>query len=591
LGIESGATKTVALLETGAPGEFLRGEFGPGNLRLLEDAALVRHLREARDFFAGAASGPLSGVAIAMAGARNEDDRRRIRRAAEAVWPGAACHATNDLEPALLAAPRARGKVAAQVLIVSGTGSCCFGRATDGRTLRFGGWGHILGDRGSGYEIGLSALKAAIHEFDRSGQWPRLGARLLRATELNEPDDLIDWAQRATKDEVGALATEVFEAASQGDGWARGILTAAAETLARDGAGGARRLLKKAAPVQFVLAGSALTKRPELAAAVKRRLRALWPKSEVAALKREAVWGALELARGAAVSGSAVEVKAFADILPKLTQLSPTETRNPRSMKLHQLALEEAIALMIDEETSIGAALRAARAQIREALELIIASFRRGGRLIYVGAGTSGRLGVLDASECPPTFRVPPELVQGVIAGGQTALWSAVEGKEDDPRAGAAAMEGRAVDARDTVMGIAASGRTPFVWGALAEARKRGAKTILFCCNPHLEIRPAARPDVVIVVDVGPEVLTGSTRLKSGTATKIVLNTLTTLAMVKMGKVLSNLMVDVNPSNEKLRERAVRIVQAVTGADGAAALAALEKSGWMVKAACQSLEE
>jgi N-acetylmuramic acid 6-phosphate etherase len=247
------------------------------------------------------------------------------------------------------------------------------------------------------------------------------------------------------------------------------------------------------------------------------------------------------------------------------------------------------VALMIDEESRIGKALRAERRKIQRGVELVVAAFRRGGRLFYVGAGTSGRLGVLDAAECPPTFRVPPERVQGIIAGGLEALWRSVEGAEDSAQAGAAAVGYRGVNERDVVVGIAASGRTPFVWGALNAAKERGARTILLCFNPNLEIPKAIRPDVVIAPDVGPEVLTGSTRLKAGTATKIVLNTLTTLAMVRMGKVVSNLMVDLNASNRKLRERAVRIVQAVTGADATAAHAALEKSKWIVKSACQRL--
>jgi N-acetylmuramic acid 6-phosphate etherase len=179
--------------------------------------------------------------------------------------------------------------------------------------------------------------------------------------------------------------------------------------------------------------------------------------------------------------------------------------------------------------------------------------------------------------------------VQGIIAGGQTAIWRSVEGAEDSLTAGAAAIEYRGVNKRDVVFGIAASGRTPFVWGALLAAKAKGAHTVLLSFNPHLEISKANRPDLVIAPNVGPEVLTGSTRLKAGTATKIVLNTVTTLAMVRMGKVLSNLMVDLAASNEKLRDRAVRIVQAVTGADAVSAKAALEKSQWIVKSACERL--
>jgi N-acetylmuramic acid 6-phosphate etherase len=245
---------------------------------------------------------------------------------------------------------------------------------------------------------------------------------------------------------------------------------------------------------------------------------------------------------------------------------------------------------MIDEETSIGPALRKVRPQIERAVEVVVASFAGSGRLFYVGAGTSGRLGLLDALECPSTFHSPPEQVQAIVAGGQAALFVPNEAREDDSKRGAMAVARRGVNRKDVVMGIAASGRTPFVWGAIQEGKRRGAKTILLCFNPYLEIPLALRPDVVIAGNVGPELLTGSTRLKAGTATKIVLNTLTTLAMVRMGKVKSNLMIDLDPSNEKLRDRAVRIVQSLSRADADVARSALKCSNWNVKAALQALQ-
>jgi N-acetylmuramic acid 6-phosphate etherase len=258
-------------------------------------------------------------------------------------------------------------------------------------------------------------------------------------------------------------------------------------------------------------------------------------------------------------------------------------------MNLDKLSLHAAIRLMLGEDATIPRALLDERRKIERGVQLIVRSFRRGGRLFYVGAGTSGRLGVLDASECPPTFRTDPEMVQGVIAGGQMALWQAVEGAEDDPEAGARAMEFRGVNRRDTVVGIAASGRTPFVWGALREAKRRGASTVLLCFNPHLVIPRADRPTLVIAPRIGPEILTGSTRLKSGTATKLILNIFTTLAMVRMGKVLGNLMIDVKASNTKLRDRAVRIVRELTGAEYTKAEAALVESDWKIKPACARL--
>lgn len=258
-------------------------------------------------------------------------------------------------------------------------------------------------------------------------------------------------------------------------------------------------------------------------------------------------------------------------------------------MNLDRMPVPAAVELMLREEAKVALALQKEKVLLSRAVNLVAQTFKRGGRLFYFGAGTSGRLGVLDASECPPTFRVEPTMVQGVIAGGEVALRRAVEGAEDDAAAGAREIQKRRVTVRDMVVGIAASGTTRFVWGALGAAKLRGAATMLLCFNPHLVIPRAMRPDVVLAPDLGPEILTGSTRLKAGTATKLVLNLLTTLAMVRLGKVASNLMVDVNPSNAKLRTRAVRIVRELTGADAVAAEQALRQSGWVIRAACRRL--
>jgi N-acetylmuramic acid 6-phosphate etherase len=540
------------------------------------------------------------GIAIGMAGARTERDRQRILTAAEKVWPGTPCYATNDLETALMAAERKNdAHNLTRVLILSGTGSCCFGRKPDGKTVRLGGWGHILGDRGSGYEIGLRALQAAVTHLDRHGQWPPLGEEILRALQWNEPDDLIDWVRHAEKTEVASLAVPVFAAAKRGDHLAQKILFDAAISRARDGVDCARRLVKPGASVEFILSGSILLQQPGMARKVTTRLRELWPGARITPLPRESAWGAIELAKehfggGKFAQGKNGKVEAEKISVPVAaasSPLPPTEQRNPRSENLDQLSLADAVALMLREEKFVGAALFNEREKIGRAIEIISDSLARGGRLFYVGAGTSGRLGILDASECPPTFRLEPGRVQGIIAGGRTAIWKSVEGAEDDAPAGATAIAHRSIRRRDVVVGIAASGRTPFVWGALRAAKKRGARTILLCFNPRLLIAPADKPDLVIAPDTGPELLTGSTRLKAGTATKLVLNMFTTLAMVRLGKVKGNLMVDVHPTNEKLRHRAVRIVQELTNAEPAEALAALEKENWNVRKAVEKLEK
>lgn len=271
------------------------------------------------------------------------------------------------------------------------------------------------------------------------------------------------------------------------------------------------------------------------------------------------------------------------------SRLSPTERRNPRSMGLDKMSVRAAIKVMLSEEAKVPGRLLKHAKEIEKAIDLIVRALKAGGRLLYVGAGTSGRLGVLDASECPPTFRTRPEMVQGIVAGGRNALWQSIEGAEDDAAAGAKEIKTHRVRASDAVVGIAASGTTPFVWGALREAQEAGVPTILVCFNPYLEIPKALRPKVVIAVDLGPEVLTGSTRLKAGTATKLLLNMFTTLAMVRLGKVMSNLMIDVNPANTKLRQRATRIVSQLTGRGEAEVRGALERNAWNVRKAAGEL--
>lgn len=261
-----------------------------------------------------------------------------------------------------------------------------------------------------------------------------------------------------------------------------------------------------------------------------------------------------------------------------------TEQRNPRSAELDRMSTQEIVDLINAEDRLVAAAVGEEREAIARCIDLVVDSLRRGGRLIYVGAGTSGRLGVLDAAEMPPTYRTDPELVQGVIAGGYAALVRAQEGAEDSVDAGAAAMDERGVGPADFVFGIATSGTTPYVHGALRRARALGARTgFLLCTPPSDELRAAH--DVVIAPLVGPEVVTGSTRMKAGTATKMVLNTISTATMVKLGKVHGNLMVDLEVTCQKLQDRGERILMEVLGLDRPAAASLLERSGGHVKTA------
>ncbi len=260
-----------------------------------------------------------------------------------------------------------------------------------------------------------------------------------------------------------------------------------------------------------------------------------------------------------------------------------TEQRLAESMSLDAMDLEQAVRVMNQQDLRAVQAVGLEAAHIARAVELVVSALRNEGRLIYVGAGTSGRLGVLDASECPPTFRTDPQRVQGIIAGGEAAMFRAQEGAEDRDEDGAAQMDAKAVGPRDVVVGIAAGGTTPFVHGALRRAAARGAKTVFLSCVQPVPNEPAV--DVVIRPLTGPEVLTGSTRLKAGTATKLVLNTLSTLAMVQLGKVYENLMVDLRATNAKLRDRATRIVATLTGLEREAAARLLSDADGHVKLA------
>jgi len=257
-----------------------------------------------------------------------------------------------------------------------------------------------------------------------------------------------------------------------------------------------------------------------------------------------------------------------------------TEQRNPRTDRIDTASSLEIVDLMNAEDARVAAVVHGERERIAQAIDLVVTAFRAGGRLVYVGAGTSGRLGVLDAAECPPTFSVPATMVVGVIAGGYGALVKSAEGAEDDVNAGMAAMDAAAVTNSDVVAGIAASGTTPYVRAALGKAQTLGAKTVLITCATPPRVL-AETCDVVINPIVGPEVLTGSTRLKAGTATKLVLNTLTTGAMIRLGKAYGNLMVDLVALSQKLHDRGERIVMEVCGVsreDARTAIAGAEGS-------------
>jgi N-acetylmuramic acid 6-phosphate etherase len=268
---------------------------------------------------------------------------------------------------------------------------------------------------------------------------------------------------------------------------------------------------------------------------------------------------------------------------PSKWQRLPTEAINPRSREIDTLREDEIVEVMILDNRSVLTAVQREKSRIARAARMIAATVLSGGRLIFVGAGTSGRLGVLEAAELPPTFGIPPDRAIAIMAGGPTAVHRAKEGVEDDRDAGDRMVRRLRLNRKDTVIGISASGITPFVRGAVTRARAARAGVIGITCDPRSELKVLS--DIAIVLTVGPEIIAGSTRLKAGTATKVALNMLTTTAMVRAGKTYGNLMVDVKSNSEKLRDRARRIIITVTGLDRETAEVLLDRSGWNVKAA------
>jgi N-acetylmuramic acid 6-phosphate etherase len=586
LGIEGGGTRTSALFVEGADTVLASFAVGPGNLKLLNGEELASLLASIRDRLPSTPD----RIGIGMAGVRSASDRERLSRAVATTWPGVPSVVGDDLILALEAGEWP-ADCAGQVLLLSGTGSCSLGRHRTGTKVKVGGRGHVIGDRGSASDIAVHALRSTVTISDIDAGWPALGADMLAFLQMNDPESLIEWSMTASKAEIASLAQVVFEAAvTRQDEIAIAILRRASERLSKDAVHCAARVAQPGEKVQFLLNGSTLLKNGWFADEVAAKILATRPGSEVTRLDRPGTWGAIALARQAGAKSATANATAPVAAKPvgwRPVASAPTEGRNPKSTGFAEMPLTEAIKLMLAEDATLPGKVLAESAHIEWTVDAVAHAFATGGRLIYCGAGTSGRLGVLDASECPPTFRTPSSLVQGIIAGGRSALWSAVEGAEDDESAGVRSIVSRSVTAQDVVIGISASGHAPFIWGCLAEARRRGAKTVLVACNPAYRDHPLL--DRAILPDTGPEVLTGSTRLKAGTATKLVLNLITTLALARSGKVMSNLMIDLNPSNSKLRDRAIRIVQELTGADEATARRALESSDWVIRQACAKI--
>jgi N-acetylmuramic acid 6-phosphate etherase len=585
LGVEGGGTKTAwVFVETVSGANASAWEF-----RVLEQGKLpasnfrLTSPERLRAIFAELPK-QIDRAGVFLAGCGTEEDRCALKQMCLEIWPNAKIVTGSD---------RDSGRAAALdhgdgIVVNAGSGSSVTGRRGE-RIERAGGWGHILGDAGGGYFLSIHALRLVLCEHDLGRSEMDFTAKILRVLSLNNLDELVRWVQTADKMELAMLAPVVFEAATAGDGRMMEIIEEGARVLCEYTEAVASRLHLLAPKV--VLIGGLFQRDSIYTHAFRRRLKKNLPDARVTTAERApelgAAWLAAELGDHVAVREKLArgEIDSLAAAL--------TEQRNPRSENLEKLSPREVVQLFVDEEKFVQDALRHAAADLTRTIEIVAEALRNGGRLFYVGAGSSGRIGVLDASEIPPTFGAPPDLVQGVIAGGVTALHRSAEAIEDDETAGALAMERRGVKDRDVVVGITASGRTPFVLGALSRAKSSGAKTILLTCNPAVAGgADAGQPrspisattiDLVISLEVGPELLTGSTRLKAGTATKVALNIISTGAMVVLGKVRGNLMIDLHTTSTKLRDRAVRVVAELTQSDYDTARQKLEASGWNLR--------
>ena len=562
LGIEGGGTKTewlLASVEDGRIGILQRGMLGPGNVRLISDAVLESML--------GTLPKEVSHIGAFFAGCATQDDKTRLARILTRIWPETRIALGGDRESGFAAAFRDQDGIA----VIAGTGSAITGRK-EGRIEKAGGWGQLLGDFGSGYHLAMQGLRLALSSYDLEQRVTPLARAILEKLGLSRLDELVTWVMGADKMSVATLAPVIFEAAKGGDPEMTVAVQTGAKRLVEYTRAVSTRLGLETPEVQVL--GGLFINHPEYFDLFRDYLSDVLPGARVQICTRSGAVGAVWLAlKDGAVLRTVPEAGAMGSAL--------TEQANPRATNFDQLSVEGMVDLFITEEDEVARALTANRANLCKAIELASNALKKGGRLFYIGAGTSGRLGVLDASEIPPTFGTNPELVQGIIAGGTDAMFHAVEGAEDDREMGGKMLIEQGLSPKDVVCGIAASGRTPFVLGALENARELGASTILITCNP-------ARPktihfDVEIDLPTGPEIISGSTRLKAGTATKVALNILSTCSMALLGKIRGNLMIDLHASNAKLKERAIRMVCQLRGCQAEEARELLEKNAWHVR--------
>ena len=560
LGIEGGTTRTTAALldDHGRVLKFIEG--GPCNLALLPDAAVLRLWRKFKSEVAAATASQQAPAAVGvfLAGNRTPADAARLRRLIGKVWPQARAVVGNDSLSALAAALGSEDGV----VLLCGTGTVV--RARRGhRQVQVDGYGSLAGDAGSGYWMGRELLRGFLRRYDETGRLDRLGQAVLAFLGLNTLEDLVSWAADAPRDEVASLTKPLF--AHSRHLLPQRIIQEAAELLADQAALAAKRAGLRA-PLVALNRGLARHQpqfRRRLEAAIRQRLRG----AKVFLSETEGAVGAARLAlssRGRPSIPAVQTPPAPPPVSRRGLSVALTEQRNPRTVNLDRMSVPQMIDVMLDEELRSLPRIRAQKKEITRVINWIADAIGRGGRLFYIGAGTSGRIGVLDASECPPTYGLTAEAVQGIMAGGWRALYQSLESAEDSPEDGRQVVHDRGVSRADVFVGIAASGSTPFVLGALEEAHRLGARVALLTFNPAATFTLRGSRFQRITIPTGPEVVSGSTRLKAGTATKLVLNMFSTISMVRLGKVQSNLMIGFAAKCcAKAQDRATRIYLAL----------------------------
>lgn len=574
LGVEGGGTKTdwVLVRTDGADSEVIdSGQLPAANLLLISDDDLTTMLRQLPN--------EIDRAGVFLAGCKTAEHRARIRKIAESVWPKVKIAVGGDRDSGFAAAFGDKDGIAT----ISGTGSAVTGRK-NGRIEKAGGGGHILGDGGGGYTLAIRALRQVLRSYDLAHTVTVSGQEILHALMLNQMEDLIEWTQHADKTAVASLAPVVISAAELGSVEMMAVLKEGAAMLATSTASVARWLEYERPDVRLL--GGNFLHQPLYVELFREALGERIEASSVETCDTLGAFGAAHLAASetAPIDIDQLYIPPDEIGIEELARAS-TEQMNPRSTEIAGMTAAEMVDLFVKEEDAVAAALADQCAQIADAVNIVANIFQDDGRLFYLGAGTSGRLGTLDASEIPPTFGEPPHRVQAIMAGGVNALSSSVEGAEDNTDQAKLAIVERGVTADDVVCGIAASGRTPFVLAGLHQAKEIGAKTILLTCNPNRSGKHIF--DAEIDLPTGPELITGSTRLKAGTATKVTLNILSTCALILAGRTTGNLMTGMRPTNAKLRNRAISMVSRLKGISAKAAGERLRKAKWNVAAALE----